>query len=302
MYFNDFLDDYFSILITEKNASNFTLTSYQTDFKIFLKFLDKNGIPQKLSNISTTLLRRYFVHLRCDCGYKNSTIRRKMHSLSSYFNYLCSEKIIEENPMKKINIPKKDFRIPKYLKQDEIKKLLTLPSKLSNDDFYSKRNLAIMLTFLHGARRAEAINLKWKDIDLSSKVITIRDTKSKHDRIIPMSSQFVDAIWDYLNFILPITNEYVLITKKGNNVAISPISSIFKRYFQELDSDNEYTIHTLRHTFATYLALGDRENNVNGANVFEIALLLGHNNIESSQIYCHTHINELRYNISKLPY
>ncbi|QEK12334.1 hypothetical protein FQB35_08065 [Crassaminicella thermophila] len=80
--YQEFLDN----LISEENVSSSTIKSYKTDFKVLKSFLLKNNIKPLLDNIATPVLRRYISYLKIQKGYRTNTIRRKIHSLSSFLN------------------------------------------------------------------------------------------------------------------------------------------------------------------------------------------------------------------------
>ena len=114
-YFNEFLN----FLISEKNVSPHTVKNYSSDFKLFNKFLISNQIQPTLSSIKTPVIRQYVTFLMLDNNYATFTIQRKIHSLSSYYNYLLEQGYITENPMLPIHAPKEPKKLPKYLSKIE---------------------------------------------------------------------------------------------------------------------------------------------------------------------------------------
>lgn len=298
MYIKDYLDDFFNALVAERNASKETIKAYTNDFNCLFTYLDSKGTPAKFPVLSLQILRNYVSYLRIEKEYSNQTVRRKIHSLKSFYRFVHENGIIQENPMRSIRAPRREVAMPKFLSVEEINSILAAPEKYSDDPFIAKRNKAFIFCALHGGRRSEVLNLKWStDVDFRNKTLTFRKTKSKDDRVVPISEGCVEALWEYLQLCLPVQNEYVFITKDFNKLTPSPISAEIRRYFDLLGlQDKEYSCHSFRHTYATNLAIYGK------ANLKDIASHLGHRDLSSSAIYCHCDIDRKREQTSALPY
>ncbi|SHJ80047.1 tyrosine-type recombinase/integrase [Paramaledivibacter caminithermalis] len=290
-YYDEFLD----YLKGEKDVSKHTIKNYNTDFKQFVSFLKTKGIKPSLHTVTTAILRRYVAHLKTEKNYATYTIRRRIHSLSSYYKFLIEQGYLTQNPMLPIHAPKAPDVIPKFLSETEIEQLLKMPEKLSPEN--ALRNKVILMMFLMtGMRRQELLALDWEDIDFGEKMITVKHAKGKKQRIIPITEPLLSELWKYLQTRLPITNHAVFISQYGNRLSATPLSQTIRRYMKYLGLDKKgYTIHTLRHTYASHLAL-------NGVSILSIQKLLGHSDLNSSQVYAHVNTNHLRTEVQKLPF
>lgn len=289
--YQEFLDN----LISEKNVSNSTITSYETDFKVLKSFLVKNNIRPLLDNITTPILRRYISFLKVDKGYKTNTIRRKIHSLSSFYKYLLEQEYIDKNPMLPIHAPKEEQKLPIYLTEQDIKLLLQAPSKYARFESHILRDptLIKMLIFT-GARRSEVLSMNWDDVDFGKQTITIRKGKGKKERIVPLHENLSSALWEYLQTRLPLSNQAIFISDLGNRMSVSNFQTLFKRYLKKSGlEDKGYTIHKCRHSFASLL-------HQNGVDLLSIKELLGHEDLNSTKIYTHTNVNHLKKEVHKL--
>lgn len=290
--YSDFLD----YMESEKNASEATITSYTTDFKILNDFLDIAGIEPRLCAITTQILRRYVTFLKKHKNYANATVRRKINSLSSFYNFLYETEYIDKNPMAPIKAPKKEQRIPVYIKENEINRLLEAPKKYARFEEHRLRDkVMIELLVCTGARRAEVLSLDFDNVDFKAKTITILKGKGNKQRIVPLIEPLATDLWEYLQTRLPLTNRAILISDKGNRMSVSNFQNLFKRYLEKSGLANKgYSIHKCRHSFASLL-------HQNGVDIIYIQELLGHEDLNSTKIYTHTDIKHLRQQVEKLP-
>lgn len=172
-------------------------------------------------------------------------------------------------------------RLPRQvLTVEEIGRLLLLPKNRP----YGKRDIAILETLYGtGMRKAELINLDVSDINFDEKIILIRQGKGSRDRMVPMGEHLENVLDHYLKKVRSLSmvrsdEEKPLFLSSSSGQRLSPgtlgimISSYMKL------GNLKGSSHTLRHCFATHLLK-------NGANIFYIQRLLGHKNIETTEIY-----------------
>lgn len=289
-HFNEFID----YLSSEKNISKYTKENYSSDFKIFLNFLSSNSLKSELEAITTPILRKYFSYLKNEKQYQNQTMRRKIHSLSSFFKFLLEQEYIEKNPMLPIHAPKLECKVPIYLKENDIKTLIKATMQFGGE--YALRDKCIIETFLlTGMRRQELLALNWVDIDFKQNTIVILKGKGKKQRIVPMTEPLISDLWAYLQTRLPLENQAVFISATTNRMSRTSVEILFRKYLKKTGlTDKGYTIHKLRHTFASMLI---KKN----ANLLTVQKLLGHSDLNSTKIYTHIDTEYLRKEVEKLP-
>jgi integrase/recombinase XerD len=235
-----------------------------------------------LSQISFQRLEEYFseTYKRTPQGARTYFI-----IIRSAFNKAISWGYLDENMASYVKLPKIQKKIPKFVTKDELELIL---SKETNTDYRDIYEFA----FHTGMRRAEIINLKWNDVNLSNNEIIVRNsksfsTKNKRDRIIPMNTTVQKILNNRLPKIRNINNNDFVFTKvKGVKYLGATITSNFKRAILRSDVDNELHFHHLRHSFASNLVM-------RGVPILGVSNLLGHQDISTTQIYSHLRKEEL---------
>ena len=289
--FEEFLD----YLSAEKNVSHHTKISYNSDFNIFLKFLSMSGIKSNFHTITTPTIRKYLAYLKNEKEYKNQTMRRKIHSLSSFFNFLMEQEYIEKNPILPIKAPKKEENIPIYLGKGEVELLINTAMRHGKENSLRDKCFIKTLAF-SGMRRQELLSLNWDDIDFGRSVIKIREGKGKKERLIPMIESLSTDLWAYLQTRLPLTNQAVFISSTGNRLTPSPAQNIFRKHLKKAGLDGKgYTIHKLRHSYASLLVQND-------VDLLSVQKLLGHSDLNTTKVYTHINTNYLKQQVDKLPF
>lgn len=289
--FYEFLD----YLSAEKNISHHTKANYHSDFKIFLNFLTTNGIKPDLQTITTPIIRKYLAYLKTEKEYQNQTMRRKIHSLSSFFKFLLEQEYIIKNPMLPIHAPKQEGKLPIYMKKEEVDLLIETAWKHGKENALRDKVFLKFVAYT-GVRRQEALALDWEDLDFGKAEVKIRKGKGKKERIIPLTETLCSDLWAYLQTRMPLTNKAVFISNAGNRLTHSPAQNIFRKYLKKAGLDGKgYTMHKLRHSFGTLLVQ-------NNADLLSVQKLLGHSDLNSTKIYTHVNTEHLKKQVDKLPF
>ena len=260
---------YLDTLYFQKNYSQNTIIKYQKILIEFNEFLVTNNFDIKVithNEIEIFIKKLYYRKLT------NSTICLYISCLKSFFSFLEINEYIKNNPLELIEYPKREKTIPKFLFDDEIIEFLKAIKKEKN--ILSKRDFIIfLLLFATGIRASELLELKITDI-YEEKIIVLG--KGNVPREIPLSNYvkeeldyFIKNIWIQFNS----QTNYLILNKFGNKLSYNGLYYIFKKKLND-----EITPHTLRHSFATNLLN-------NGMNIREIQFLLGHKNLNTTEIY-----------------
>ena len=280
-YINKFIE----YLIIDKKYSENTIKSYNNDLKKFNNYFKDKSI----SKIEESNIKNYIKYLKQE-NNDNRTITHNISTLRSFYKFLLIEKIIKNNPMEYIELPKTKKSLPKTLSIEEIDNLLDI--KLT--DSFSYRNKAMLeLMYSSGLRVSELVNVKIHDIDISNCIIRIMGKGSK-ERIVPLGDYAIRYIELYLKehrekLIKKEINDYLFLNNHGNKITRQGFFKILKSIAKEKNIKTEFSPHTLRHSFATHLLNG-------GADLRSIQEMLGHSDISTTQIYTHVSTEKLKEN------
>ena len=277
----EFLKEYLTILRFEKNLSDNTIKSYETDINKLLTFLHEQGISD-LDQVTSNLISKFFEYQR-KWGIDSSTVARYMSSIKGFWLYLESSNYIQKNPTEKLASVKKSRKLPVVLSFNEVEQMLSCPDV---SDILGLRDKAILeLFYSSGLRVSELINLKISDLFFDDEVIRVLGKGSK-ERIVPIGSSAVKWINEYLKTSRPYlekkykSGNFVFLNRRGSKLSRMWIWKIFEQYANQAGIKKEIHPHTFRHSFATHLLEG-------GADLRAVQEMLGHADISTTQIYTH---------------
>ncbi|MDR5658170.1 site-specific tyrosine recombinase XerD [Serpentinicella sp. ANB-PHB4] len=274
-------------LIKDKQLSKNSLESYNRDIKQYFNYIEKNGIAEITETNKTTVIS-YMMYLQ-NLGKAVSTISRNLASIRCFYQFLLTQKLIDENPTLKLNTPKCEKKLPNILTLREVDLLLNQPNETT---FKGLRDKAMLeLLYATGIRVTELITLKTSDLNLELGYLRC-NTETK-ERIIPLGSIAIKCLEKYLtearNLITQknVNDQSLFLNCQGNKLTRQGFWKIIKTYTKKLDTDKAITPHTLRHSFATHLIQ-------NGADLKSVQEMLGHSDISTTQIYTHLTENKIK--------
>ena len=252
------LENFKTYLITQKQVSPGVAKNYFYSVRKFVRWANPSATESKAME--------YYRFLQAQ-GYANSTIANIVYALNHYFQFL-GKKI-------RLTPPKRHKRQPTFLAVEEAQDLIRVIPNL--------RDRAIVITLLYtGMRVNELCNLNMNDLHLDSQEITVRDTKTYHDRKVIISERCVDALTQYLES-LPNGRNEVFTSQKGGRISRGRVYAMVKKYGRLAGIQKNVTPHILRHTLATNMI-------THGASVIEVKDQLGHRSIETTLRYVHLQV------------
>ena len=283
---NNIIKRYEEYLEKELNYSANTIKSYLSDLNDYQLYLEDYNI--KYLKINRNNIRDYLKILD-DNKLTNKTISRKLTSLRMFYEYLLDIKLINNNIFNNISNPKIEKNLPHYLNYNEIDDLI---NNLPNESIFDIRNkLIIELLYSTGIRLDEITNLMLKNINKSDKIIKVVG-KGNKEREVYFGTDAYNSLNEYLNnarseLLNNKTSEYLFINRFGNKLGSSSIYKVVRDSIKYISSKRKISPHTLRHTFATHLLN-------NGADIKSVQALLGHENINTTEIYTHVSNKEIK--------
>lgn len=272
----------------EKNYSQHTVVAYINDLNFFKSFLSNEFDDDNLIAVNYNQIRSWIVSLSDD-GISNSSINRKIASLKSFYKFLLKTKQIDSSPLIKHKALKTAKKIQIPFSEKELDLVLN-QINYTNDFDGIRDKLIIDLFYTTGIRRAELINLKLHNVDLSNSTIKVLGKRNK-ERIIPILPILEKQIKSYLReraCLQSISDvDYFFVLLKGVKLNDSFVYRLINFYFRNVSEKVKKSPHILRHTFATHLLN-------NGADINSVKELLGHSSLASTQVYTHNSLAELQ--------
>lgn len=307
------LRDFLSYHESIKGQSKNTIQEYYLDLRTFFRFLllMRNEMPYD-TNLDTISIKKidldfvrsvttsevfdflsYLSHDRVvnpnsknpDYGISASSRARKISALKSFYKYLTVRtKQCTENPVKDLEYPKIRKSLPHYLTLEESKALLQ-----SVQGANAARDFAILMIFLNcGIRRSELVGLNISDV-YEDRIRVIG--KGNKERIVYMGTATRNAIDAYLlerNKIVLSDNRALFGSRDKNRISVTAVHRLVKKHMLSAGLDTEsLSAHKLRHTAATLMLAG-------GVDIKTVQEVLGHENLNTTQIYTHIESAELK--------
>jgi integrase/recombinase XerC len=211
---------------------------------------------------------------------------RHLSTLRSFFGWLEDLGHIQSNPSLSLKGPRKAQKLPRYLEEDEVERLLNAPS---SDDRNHHRDRAILETlYSTGCRVSELVAIDVEHLQLNKGLVLLHG-KGKKQRYAMLGGPAVEAIEYYLNYKASrgIEQAAVFLNKQNLRISDRSIRRILDKFLMRANIHTKCSPHTLRHSFATHLMR-------RGADLRTVQELLGHASLGSTQIYTHVSIEGLR--------
>ena len=282
-------------LVAEKGASGNTVAGYLNDLHQLSQFLKKTGHACNsggtinTAQIDRLAIRSYMVHLH-DRGLTGTTMSRKLSSLSSFFQFLCREGLLQNNVAKSIPAPNKENYLPSFLSVDDIFRLLELPE--TNTLIGTRDRAMLEMFYSTGMRISELVTLQTDFIHLESRKVRVLG-KGKKERWLPLGGKAVAALTPYLSRRETLIRKMkpdplpsaVFLNTRGNGLTTRGVRKIVGKYLDHLVS-GRHSPHSIRHSFATHLLEG-------GADLRTIQEMLGHASLSTTQKYTHLTVDRL---------
>ncbi len=272
------LDAFIDNIWIEKGLSKNTLESYRSDLEQF-----SNWLKTKDLNFSKTAKKDILSYLSFlfKSGLGSKTVARKLSSLKSFFRYLVFKSIIQIDPSNDIETPKLLKSIPKSISEKEIEKLLDAPDEKTDIGLRDKTMIETLYSC--GLRISELTNLELLNLNLRQGVIRVIG-KGQKERLVPMGDQLISLLENYLvstrkNFLKKKNSDFLFLSSRGQKMTRQSFWHRIKYYCINCGFEPEkISPHVLRHAFATHLLN-------NGADLRVVQLLLGHSDLNTTQIY-----------------
>ncbi len=275
------VDTYLAAIAARKNLSPYTLRNYANDLRAFLGFLDERETD--ISSVDKLLVREYLSGLLTD-GYAPPSIQRKVSTIRSFYRYLRDEGILDVQPMLGVRGPRRERRLPRFLTQRQIDMLI---GAANGEKPNQLRDRAVLeLLYAAGLRVSEVVGIDVRSVDLDERTVRVLGKGSK-ERMVMMGEPAVRAILRYIREgraqLAQGAEPALFLNRDAGRLSQRAVQTMVRKYAIGCGLDRSVHPHLLRHTFATHMLEG-------GAELRVLQTLLGHSNVNTTQIY--THVTE----------
>ena len=295
MEIDNAIEEFINFIRVERQYSNHSITAYAKDLSELAIYIDEEKLGSNIKVVDFYVLRGFITTLY-DKELSKSSIERKISTLKSFFKFLYRRGIIADNPARMLKFPKKEKYLPNVFNVDDIFTLLDLPDK--STPMGMRDALILELLYGTGVRVSELVGLDRNAVDLNGMRILVRG-KGKKERIVPLAPELISLIKDYYKVMYDIVSEgrvvesdALIINRLGSRMTDRTIRRVVEAYLKKAGLPLDYSPHSFRHTFATHLLEG-------GTDLRIVQELLGHEDIETTEIYTHINKSHLKDLINK---
>jgi integrase/recombinase XerD len=278
-YQRDLVREFLSYIQVEKGLSLNTQQSYKRDIACLQSWAQKNG--KQVERLERKDLREWIARMSRD-GLAPSSVARAVSAARGFFRFLMLDGHIKRHPAEDLHTPQRVSRLPQFLTEEEMERLLFAPNIKTDLGVRDRALLEVM--YATGLRVSELCGLKTGDVDLDAGLVTCHGKGSKQRRI-PIGKSAVHWLQRYAAIRKQFGSETKaeLFLHRGRLLTRQAAWAIIKTYAAQAGVP-ETSPHTLRHSFGTHLMQ-------HGADSRSVQALLGHSDISTTEIY--THITDL---------
>lgn len=278
-------EEFWRYLEVERNVSGRTLIAYRQALEAFRA--QKN--VRSWRNCRADDFREYLFELMKK-GQARSYIRLQFSAFRTFYRFLVERKKFPKDPVRELQLPKAEKKLPLVLTRQQIDELLTAPLRIPKQgaapSWMPWRDAAILeLFYSSGLRLGELASLNVADVDIYTESVRVLG-KGRKERVCPVGAPALEAVSHYRSKANVQTGP-LFINKSRRRISPRSIWLILKRYLRYTSIPISVSPHKLRHSFATHLLDG-------GADLRSVQALLGHASLSTTQIYTHVTVERLK--------
>ena len=281
------IDQFLSYLRYERNRSELTVKRYEDSLRDFQEYLERQEEGKDWTSVDADIVRGWMESLM-ERGNTASTVNTDLSALKTYFRYALARGLVEKDPVHVIKGPKKKKPLPQFVKESEINELLD-QTEWSEEYKDVRARTIIIILYEAGLRRSELIGLDDKDVDFDAMQLKVTGKRNKQ-RIIPFGKEMAEQLKQYISSRdkqIAKHSEALFVGKKGGRITASEVYRAVKENLSKVTTLKKRSPHVLRHSFATAMLNHD-------AGLESVRKLLGHESLETTQIYTHTTFEQLK--------
>lgn len=281
------IEQFLDYIRYERNLSPQTVLTYEHslhDLESYFKGLD-DSLDWK--SIDSDIIRDWLAFM-LDKGAKATSVNTALSAVRSFFRFALGRKLVEKDPAHLIEGPKKSKPLPQFVREKEMNELL---DDIEWGTIYKdvRARTIILMLYETGVRVSELTGLDDADIDFTTGQLKVTGKRNKQ-RIVPFGEELAAVMQQYRELRdaqVVRQSEALLLTEKGERMTRCQVYGIVRRNLSMVTTLKKRSPHVLRHSFATAMLN-------NGAGLESVKKLLGHESLETTEIYTHTTFEQLK--------
>jgi site-specific recombinase XerD len=277
----------FLTALAARNASDGTIVEYRRNAGAFLAFLSERGVDWRRPDRAT--VRAYLAEL-ADRDLAASSVAGRLAAARSLYRHALRNGAIDADPLAGVRAPRRPSRLPRVLSVDEAAELVTAPRRLgARDEALARRDAAMLeLLYASGMRISELAGLTLDRVDVRRRRLRVVG-KGNKERQLLFGAPAAQALAEYLATARPVLaargaetspSPTLFLNAAGRPLSVRGARLVIDHWVEAAGGPRRTSPHTLRHSFATHLLEG-------GADLRVVQELLGHANLQTTQVYTH---------------
>lgn len=267
-----------------RNVSPHTQRAYSGDLGEFQRFASPSS---PVGSLDRARVRAWLAELQ-GRGLARSSVLRKASSLRSFIAYLLDQEALAADPFLNVRLPKQEKRLPRFLTEAEMERLLAAQSPVSGEGRKLRDRAMIELFYSAGLRRSELRALNVGDVDFLGGVVRVMG-KGSRERIVPVGTVALRALRDYLDARRGRGGgeQPIFSAAEGARLSDAGVAFVVRRWTLAAAALKSVSPHVFRHSFASHLVS-------RGCDIRTVQEMLGHRSLANTQIYTHLSMERLR--------
>lgn len=280
------IDLFLNYLRYERNRSEQTVLTYGKCLRYFERYFKGKEDNLDWASVDADVIRSWMENMM-DRGEKATSVATGLSAVRSFYRFALARGLVKIDPAHHVQAPKKQKPLPQFVKEAQMDSLLDASC---GDEYKDVRaRTIIILLYEAGLRRAELIGLDDDDVDFSARQLKVTGKRNKQ-RLIPFGEELANQLKSYMAIRdgqVEKNSEALFLGRDGLRISQSTVYNIVKEQLRQVSTLKKCSPHVLRHSFATAMLNHD-------AGLEGVKKLLGHESLETTEIYTHTTFEQLR--------
>ena len=283
-------EEFLNYLRYERNRSELTVSTYEQGLNSFEAYFLHRDSQLSWESVDSDIIRDWMESMM-DKGDMASTVNNRLSAVRSFFRFALARKLVAKDPAYAVRGPKKQKPLPKFVREEEMNRLIDDVYSLSQDTYEDLRaRTIIIILYETGIRLAELVALNDDDVDFVNHQLKVTGKRNKQ-RIVPFGPEMEATLKEYIRQRdeqgLRLEPAALILGNAGRRVSRTMVSNIVSRSLSLVTTQKKKSPHVLRHSFATAMLN-------HGAGLESVRKLLGHESVATTEIYTHTTFEQLK--------